>query len=249
MTTTIAETIETIVLPTAETVKPASVKEVLTYLVAQYPSCFAADDQVKPLKVGIFQDLAVRLADDNTVSKTQLRQALRVYTSSWRYLEATKEGVSRVDLDGQPAETIDASQAEHAAKLLAESKQKAAEKRKVRIQEQRARQQSEKAAVVTTGKKKPNKTFNKGSKTENAAAKPVKGQQPAARDAVLATVPVKPELISVAPTQLQVGSKVLVKLGLTPMPATVQEVSLPEVTVQLDSGMVIKTRQDSLYQA
>jgi len=33
------------------------------------------------------------------------------------------------------------------------------------------------------------------------------------------------------------------------MPATVTEVNLPDVTVQLSSGMVIKTRQDSLYQA
>ncbi|CAM5189427.1 hypothetical protein [Alishewanella longhuensis] len=33
------------------------------------------------------------------------------------------------------------------------------------------------------------------------------------------------------------------------MPATIQEVNLPDVTVQLGSGMVIKTRQDSLYQA
>lgn len=243
MTTSIAETAETTVLPTAETVKPANVKEVLAYLVKHYPLCFAADENVKPLKVGIFQDLAQRLDENSQLSKTQLRQALRVYTSSWRYLDATKEGASRVDLDGQPAEVIDAQQAEHAAKLLAESKQKAAEKRKVRIQEQRVKQQETKAAVAPVEKKRPNKTFNKGSKPERVTAKAA----PAVVNKEVA--PVQQPLTTLEPSQLTVGNTVLVKLGLTPMPATIQEVNLPDVTVQLGSGMVIKTRQDSLYQA
>ena len=46
-----------------------------------------------------------------------------------------------------------------------------------------------------------------------------------------------------------VGANVLVKLGQTPMLATVLEVNKGDVTVQLGSGMVIKTRQDSLYLA
>jgi len=245
MTISIAETAETIdtpVLPTTETVKPANVKEVLAFLVSQYPLCFAQDEHIKPLKVGIFQDLAQRLGDDSQISKTQLRQALRVYTSSWRYLDATKEGVSRVDIDGQPAEVIDAQQAEHAAKLLAESKQKAAEKRKARMQEQRAKQPV-KAPVAPSDKKRPNKTLVKGSKPVKAAPKAV---VPAAKE-IIATV--APALLTLEPAMLAVGNKVLVKLGQTPMPATIQEVSLPDVTVQLGSGMVIKTRQDSLYQA
>lgn len=243
MTTSIAETAETTVLPTAETVKPANVKEVLAYLVKQYPLCFAADENVKPLKVGIFQDLAQRLDENSQLSKTQLRQALRVYTSSWRYLDATKEGASRIDLEGQPAEVIDAQQAEHAAKLLAESKQKAAEKRKARIQEQRTKQQATKAALSTEEKKRPNKTATKGSKPERAKAKPA----PVTPKSDVA--PVQQSLTTLEPSQLAVGKTVLVKLGLTPMPATIQEVNLPDVTVQLGSGMVIKTRQDSLYQA
>lgn len=243
MTTSIAETAETTVLPTAETVKPTSVKEVLAYLVKQYPLCFAADENVKPLKVGIFQDLAQRLDENSQLSKTQLRQALRVYTSSWRYLDATKEGSHRIDLDGQPAEVIDAQQAEHAAKLLAESKQKAAEKRKARIQEQRAKQQESKAAVAPVEKKRPNKTVNKGSKPQSASTKTA----PAVVKKDVA--PVQQTLTSLEPSKLAVGSTVLVKLGLTPMPATIQELNLPDVTVQLGSGMVIKTRQESLYQA
>ena len=116
--------------PTEQNVKAATVKDVLAYLATQFPACFSLTGEAKPLKIGIFQDLAERLQNDATVSKTQLRQALRIYTSSWRYLEATKEGVTRVDLDGVAGEPIDASQAEHASKLLDESKAKAAEKRK-----------------------------------------------------------------------------------------------------------------------
>ena len=49
--------------------------------------------------------------------------------------------------------------------------------------------------------------------------------------------------------QVVVGARLLLKLGQNPMPATVLEVSKDDVTVQLGSGMVIKTRQDSLYLA
>jgi ProP effector len=42
---------------------------------------------------------------------------------------------------------------------------------------------------------------------------------------------------------------VLIKLGQNPLPATVMEVHKDDVTVQLASGMVVKTRQDSLYLA
>lgn len=242
MTTPITDTAETPVLPAAETVKPANVKEILAYLVKQYPLCFAADENVKPLKVGIFQDLAQRLDENSPLSKTQLRQALRVYTSSWRYLDATKEGVARIDLEGQPAEVIDAQQAEHAAKLLAESKQKAAEKRKIKNQEQRAKQQAVKPTVTTTEKNKPNKNAIKGSKSEKTAVKPRPANVKAEKS------PAQASLTMIDASKLAVGNKVLVKLGLTPMPAIIQEVNLPDVTVQLGSGMVIKTRQESLYQ-
>jgi len=80
--------------------KPHNVKEVVALLAEQFPLCFSLTGPAKPLKVGIFQDLAEKLQENPLISKTMLRQALRVYTSSWRYLEAVKEGVCRVDLDG-----------------------------------------------------------------------------------------------------------------------------------------------------
>ena len=56
-------------------------------------------------------------------------------------------------------------------------------------------------------------------------------------------------LEAIADEQLKVGASVLVKLGQSPMIATVLEVHKDDVTVQLSSGMVVKTRRDSLYQA
>ena len=57
-------------------------KEIVAYLVEKFPACFIAEGEAKPLKIGIFQDLAARLADHERVSKTMLRSALRQYTSS-----------------------------------------------------------------------------------------------------------------------------------------------------------------------
>ena len=225
--------------PTEQHGKASNVKDVLAYLVQQFPACFSASGEAKPLKIGIFQDLAQRLQDDSVVSKTQLRQALRVYTSSWRYLEATKEGTARIDLDGNAGELIDSAQAEHASKTLEESKAKAAEKRKLRIAEAKAKQPKV-ATDKPAYKKTPNKTSVAGSKNAKVKHKPV--EQPVAAAPTLALQP--------APVaQVVVGARLLLKLGQNPMPATVLEVSKDDVTVQLGSGMVIKTRQDSLYLA
>lgn len=223
----------------ADVGKLANVKEVLAYLAQQFPLCFSVKGQAKPLKIGIFQDLAAKLEQDTLVSKTQLRQALRVYTSSWRYLEAIQPGVARVDLHGDAGEQIDQQQAEHALNTLTESKQKAAEIRKARIAEQKAK--AKPAAEKPVYKKKPNKTVNTSSNSTKLSSKPESKPANAAIEPVA--------LQAVEKEQLKVGANVLVKLGQSPMTATVLEVHKDDVTVQLASGMVVKTRRDSLFQS
>ena len=98
-------------------------KEVIAYLAQKFPLCFSLEGEAKPLKVGLFQDLAEALADDETVSKTQLRQVLRAYTMSWRYLACCQENAVRVGLQGEEAGVVDAQQAEHAAQSLAQAKE------------------------------------------------------------------------------------------------------------------------------
>ncbi|MED5525399.1 RNA chaperone ProQ [Gallaecimonas pentaromativorans] len=100
-------------------------KAVLAFLAETFPQCFTLKGEAKPLKIGIFQDLAERLDSDERVSKTQLRMALRHYTNAWRYLRSVKAGVARVDLDGADSIAVTDSEAEHAQTSLHESMRKA----------------------------------------------------------------------------------------------------------------------------
>ncbi|MCK3655621.1 RNA chaperone ProQ [Pasteurellaceae bacterium Macca] len=114
-----------------------STKAAIAYLAEKFPLCFTLEGEAKPLKIGLFQDLAQALEGDENISKTVLRQTLRAYTMSWRYLHACKEGAVRVDLQGAEAGVIDAQQAEHAANSLAESKAAYSERRAQQIKEER----------------------------------------------------------------------------------------------------------------
>ena len=93
-----------------------SSKEVIAFLAERFPHCFSAEGEARPLKIGIFQDLVDRVAGEMNLSKTQLRSALRLYTSSWRYLYGVKPGATRVDLDGNPCGELDEQHVEHARK-------------------------------------------------------------------------------------------------------------------------------------
>ncbi len=114
-------------------------KEVIAYLAEKFPLCFSLTGEAKPLKIGLFQDLANALADDSSISKTQIRQALRAYTTSWRYLASCTANAVRVGLQGEEAGIVDEQQAEHAALALAQSKEafaaRKAEQRKAQRKE------------------------------------------------------------------------------------------------------------------
>ncbi|WP_109103664.1 RNA chaperone ProQ [Aggregatibacter segnis] len=130
-------------------------KEIIAYLAEKFPLCFSLEGEAKPLKIGLFQDLSEALKDDERVSKTQLRHALRQYTSNWRYLHGCKVGAVRVDLQGNPAGELEQEHADHAAQQLAEAKALVAQKRA-----------AEKAAKPSTEKKRPaHRTPKQGEKT------------------------------------------------------------------------------------
>ncbi|VTU08696.1 ProP expression regulator [Actinobacillus indolicus] len=112
------------------------IKDAIAYLAEKFPLCFSLEGEAKPLKIGLFQDLAIALENDK-VSKTVLRQTLRAYTMSWRYLHACKEGAVRVGLLGEDAGTVDATQAAHAAQSLAEAKAAYSERRAQQMKEKR----------------------------------------------------------------------------------------------------------------
>lgn len=114
-----------------------STKEVVAYLAEKFPACFSLEGEAKPLKKGIFQELAEALAGDETVSKTLLRQVLRNYTNSWRYLAACQSNVARVGLQGEEVDVVTEDEAAHAAETLATAKAVVAERKAQARKEQR----------------------------------------------------------------------------------------------------------------
>lgn len=198
-------------------------KEIIAYLAEKFPRCFSLEGEAKPLKIGLFQDLAEALADDERVSKTQLRQALRQYTSNWRYLHGCKPGAVRVDLNGEPCGELEQEHAEHAAKQLAEAKAKMAEKRAL-----------EKANNPKATKKRP-------VVRDGAAKKEVKKSVPK-----VARKP-KVDLVNADPSRLVKGDKVKVKVGDNAKNATILEMTKENARVELDNGLTITVTTDRLF--
>ncbi|AHG74026.1 RNA chaperone ProQ [Mannheimia bovis] len=137
-----------------------STKEVIGYLAEKFPLCFTVEGEVKPLKVGLFQELAEALKDDEKVSKTLLRQVLRNYTNSWRYLAASQPNAARVGLQGEEVGFVTEEEATHAAETLAAAKAVVAERKAQERKEQRkeffkqkAREENAKKRVASKAKK------------------------------------------------------------------------------------------------
>ncbi|MCA2018673.1 RNA chaperone ProQ [Vibrio tritonius] len=193
-------------------------KEVIAYIAECFPKCFTLEGEAKPLKIGIFQDLADRLNDDPKVSKTQLRAALRQYTSSWRYLHGVKPGAVRVDLDGNESGALEQEHVEHAQAALAESK-----------------------ARVEARRKEQNKKAREEAKAKSPKAKkPQQPRRPQAKSAPKAEKPV--ETRSLNADEVIVGKQVNVNMGKGNMAATIVEINKEDVRVQLGNGlqMVVK---------
>lgn len=220
-----------------------SSKEVIAYLAERFPQCFSAEGEARPLKIGIFQDLVARVENEMNLSKTQLRSALRLYTSSWRYLYGIKAGATRVDLDGNPCGELDEQHVQHARQQLEEAK--------ARVQAQRAEQQAKRReAAAAAGEqegaprreRKPRPQPRR--KPENADRKPRTAKPAAAKEARPAR---EEQLTPVSDVSvLTVGQSLKVKAGNNAMDATVLEITKDGVRVQLTSGMSMIVRAEHL---
>jgi len=207
--------------------KRTSTKEIIAYLAEKFPACFSLEGPAKPLKIGIFQDLAERLTDDETVSKTRLRQALRHYTSSWRYLKSVKVGGIRVDVDGNDAAEIDQAQADYASKTLKESQEKFGNKK--------------------TKENAPKKQYKDRKPVDKKAKTDQKAKFKAVKSTKRSNVKTEVKLHPVSADAIIVGKKVKVQLSNSPMNAIITEVSGKDISVQLDSGMVVKTQVKNIF--
>ena len=207
-----------------------SSKEVIAFLAERFPHCFSAEGEARPLKIGIFQDLVDRVAGEMNLSKTQLRSALRLYTSSWRYLYGVKPGATRVDLDGNPCGELDEQHVEHARKQLEEAK--------ARVQAQRAEQQAKKReAAAAAGEKED---------APRRERKP-RAQKPVEKAPKTVKAPREEQHTPVSDiSALTVGQALKVKAGQNAMDATVLEITKDGVRVQLNSGMSLIVRAEHL---
>ncbi|MGV1718464.1 RNA chaperone ProQ [Vibrio furnissii] len=197
-------------------------KEVIAYIAECFPNCFTLEGEAKPLKIGIFQDLADRLNEDSKVSKTQLRAALRQYTSSWRYLHGVKAGAVRVDLDGNACGVLEEQHVEHAKAALAESK-----------------------ARVEARRKEQGKKVREDAKTKPKAAKKPQARRPQQKAAPKADK--KPvETRALTADELNVGNEVNVNMGKGNMAATIVEINKEDVRVQLGNGLQMVVKAEHL---
>ncbi|ART79342.1 RNA chaperone ProQ [Oceanisphaera avium] len=193
-------------------------KEVIAYLAERFPQCFIADGEAKPLKIGIFQDLAAELGEDPKVSKTLLRTALRQYTSSWRYLHGLKAGQVRVGLEGQACGELTEEHVEHAKGALKESKEKVFGARKDKPTAKKSKPKA---------KAQP-KSEPKAKATSDTAASPSAKATP------------------VDPATLKVAQAVRVVLGSTPVAGTVKEITRDDVQVELQTGLSLRVKFEHL---
>ncbi|MCG6409752.1 RNA chaperone ProQ [Vibrio fluvialis] len=197
-------------------------KEVIAYIAECFPNCFTLEGEAKPLKIGIFQDLAERLSEDSKVSKTQLRAALRQYTSSWRYLHGVKAGAVRVDLDGNACGVLEEQHVEHAKAALAESK-----------------------ARVDARRKEQGKKVREDAKAKPKVAKKPQARRPQQKAAPKADK--KPvETRALTADELNVGKEVNVNMGKGNMAATIVEINKEDVRVQLGNGLQMVVKAEHL---
>ncbi|WP_369311004.1 RNA chaperone ProQ [Providencia rettgeri] len=219
-----------------------SSKEVIAFLAERFPRCFIAEGEARPLKVGIFQDIVGCLTEEDGISKTQLRSALRMYTSSWRYLYGVKEGAKRVGLNGEDCGELDAEHIAHARQQLTEAK--------ARVQAQRAEQKAQKRPVARKTGEKPTR------KTDATNDKAPRRRPSDNKERPQSTSTKTPRRNNPAPEQnlqsvtdinaLKIGQTVKVKVGSSLMDASVLEIAKDGVRVQLPTGLAMIVRAEHL---
>lgn len=139
------------------------IKAALEVLYEHFPKAFIKEGDAKPLKVGILEDLKARLDELPGVTMSKLRGAVRMYASRLRYLYTVREGVMRVDLEGNDTEPVSADHAKYAKERFAECNNKRKEKLAAREAAAKARAEA-KAQQQAEARENKGKDGKEGSK-------------------------------------------------------------------------------------
>lgn len=108
-----------------------------------FPECFKSMAEVKPLKIGIKEDLLKRLSTiENIVTedKACMVKSLSYYVNTQSYHKSVSAGAMRVDLDGQPAGIVTAEEAKYS------------------VEKQQAKQQAKQQSATNTSTEKTEET-------------------------------------------------------------------------------------------
>ncbi len=107
------------------------IQMMLMELCTKFPKAFTTDEQqVKPLKMGIYEDLKVALGlkgnyqSEAKKQKRFLREALKLYSESPAYLKKISQQLSRIDLEGKRTERVTEEYAKIAGMMLEKLKSK-----------------------------------------------------------------------------------------------------------------------------
>lgn len=91
-------------------------QQALKWLSQSFPAAFDTNQCIRPLKIGILQDILHYVETDKscTLSKSKLREALVIFTRSIDYLACLKAQEMRIDLQGNPIALVTAEEAQNA---------------------------------------------------------------------------------------------------------------------------------------
>lgn len=129
------------------TVVSLSADELLARLCEAFPLCFSARGECRPLKIGILDALVAATAGWPGVSKTRLREVLRRYTNTTRYLQGVAGARQRVGLDGEDGGEVVADHVSHAQQQLEERRARFQAQRKAAARAERQPQEGDAPAA------------------------------------------------------------------------------------------------------
>lgn len=91
--------------------------DALLWLAAHFPAAFDNSLRIRPLKIGIMDDILLHAekAVAVDISKSKLREAVVLFTRRLDYLACLKLREMRIDLQGNEVGEVSAEEAEHAA--------------------------------------------------------------------------------------------------------------------------------------
>lgn len=110
----------------------------LAQLCETYPDVFSRDN-VRPLKVGIQEDLIA----DEKLARNRIKRALASYVRSPQYLRSLQVGADRIGLDGAASGQVSEEEAAHAQEKLKAIKDQRREREKTERKEGRAEQRKQ----------------------------------------------------------------------------------------------------------